>query len=167
MKLPKSLLPLSLTLLSAVLIVPVASAHHGHGAHHGHHHRVVVRPAPARSHYAFHHLPHTASFVVLAGVRYAVIDNYYYRRTGNHYVYVANPPTQVVTPAAPATPPQVVATATPETAAGDLPLGQVVDRLPAGATAVTIEGSTYQVASGQWFLPLADMQHYVVVSAPI
>ncbi|MDV5167798.1 hypothetical protein [Photobacterium rosenbergii] len=85
---------------------------HGHHHHHKHkhhkhkhkHHVVVVKPKPKKHkkvvvvhkypkhrHYHRSRLPEIATFAVIAGATYAIIDNHYYKRRGDNYEYVAKP----------------------------------------------------------------------------
>ncbi|MBY5946214.1 hypothetical protein KUW02_13245 [Photobacterium rosenbergii] len=108
---------MSMAVMSVGLTVPsVAEAKghkHGHHHHHKHkhhkhkhkHHVVVVKPKPKRHkkkvvvvhkypkhrHYHRSRLPEIATFAVIAGATYAIIDNHYYKRRGDNYEYVAKP----------------------------------------------------------------------------
>ncbi|MGR5143956.1 hypothetical protein ACQKPX_20085 [Photobacterium sp. DNB23_23_1] len=86
---------------------------HKHGHKHGHHHHkhkhhkkhvvvvkkkpkkhkkvVVVHKRPKHRHYHRSRLPEIATFAVIAGATYAIIDNHYYKRRGDDYEYVAKP----------------------------------------------------------------------------
>lgn len=74
--------------------------HHKHKHHHHHHyHRkkvVIVKERPRHHHHHYHHyhksrLPEVATFAVIAGITYAIIDNQYYKRRGDNYEYVVKP----------------------------------------------------------------------------
>lgn len=104
----------SLTIAALALTPLAASAgDHGHGHHHkdrGHHHKerghhysrdrvIVVKegyrhrgPAPRHRYYQRDNLAKIATFAVLAGVTYAIVDNVYYKQRGDRYEYVAQPP---------------------------------------------------------------------------
>ncbi|KHT57976.1 hypothetical protein C9J03_22845 [Photobacterium gaetbulicola] len=106
-----------MAVMSVGLTVPsVAEAKgHKHGHHHKHHkhkhykhkhhkhHVVVVKPRPPKKkvvvvhkpprHRYYHRsrLPEIATFAVIAGATYAIIDNHYYKRRGDNYEYVDKP----------------------------------------------------------------------------
>ncbi|TDR78953.1 hypothetical protein [Photobacterium lutimaris] len=78
--------------------------HHKHKHKHHKHHVVVVKKKPKRHkkvvvvhkypkhrHYHRSRLPEIATFAVIAGATYAIIDNHYYKRRGDGYEYVAKP----------------------------------------------------------------------------
>ncbi|MGR5063019.1 hypothetical protein [Photobacterium sp. DNB22_13_2] len=76
---------------------------HKHHKHHKHHvvvvkkkpkkHKkvVVVHKYPKHRHYHRSRLPEIATFAVIAGATYAIIDNHYYKRRGDGYEYVTKP----------------------------------------------------------------------------
>ncbi|AJR06111.1 hypothetical protein H744_1c1086 [Photobacterium gaetbulicola Gung47] len=108
---------MAMAVMSVGLTVPsVAEAKgHKHGHHHKHHkhkhykhkhhkhHVVVVKPRPPKKkvvvvhkpprHRYYHRsrLPEIATFAVIAGATYAIIDNHYYKRRGDNYEYVDKP----------------------------------------------------------------------------
>ncbi|MGR5065006.1 hypothetical protein [Photobacterium sp. DNB22_13_2] len=56
--------------------------------------KVVVvnkKPAPSHKHYQRNSLPKIATFAVISGVSYAIVDNFYYKRQGDSYIHVDNP----------------------------------------------------------------------------
>ncbi|MED5524787.1 hypothetical protein [Gallaecimonas pentaromativorans] len=55
----------------------------------GYHHR---GPAPRHRYYHRSDLAKIATFAVLAGVTYAIVDNVYYQQRGERYEYVSAPP---------------------------------------------------------------------------
>ena len=78
--------------------------HHPHKRHNHKHHVVVVKPKPKppkkvvvvrkpprHRYYHRSRLPEIATFAVIAGATYAVIDNHYYKRSGDRYEYVEKP----------------------------------------------------------------------------
>ncbi|KLV04251.1 hypothetical protein ABT56_15925 [Photobacterium aquae] len=69
---------------------------HKHHHHHHHHHHykkkvVVVHKEPRHHHYHRSRLPEIATFAIIAGATYAIIDNHYYKKRGDSYEYVAKP----------------------------------------------------------------------------
>ena len=69
---------------------------HKHKHHHHHYHKevVIVKERPRHHHHHHYHksrLPEIATFAVIAGVTYAIIDNQFYKRRGDNYEYVAKP----------------------------------------------------------------------------
>ncbi|MGF1688609.1 hypothetical protein L4C36_18305 [Photobacterium japonica] len=73
--------------------------HHKHKHHHKHHHhhhykkrhKHVVVVKERHHHYHKSRLPEIATFAIIAGATYAIIDNHYYKRRGENYEYVAKP----------------------------------------------------------------------------
>ncbi|WP_341503881.1 DUF6515 family protein [Gallaecimonas sp. GXIMD4217] len=112
--------------------------HYRHYRHHGHHYR-----------HSYHRslLPDLVTFVVLAGVTYAVIDGLYYRKRGDEYRYVERPP----------------AGSYNRVPSSGLPVGTLVSSVPAGAQSVVIDGTSYLVSGGTWYVPVQG-RGYVVVS---
>ena len=108
---------MSFAVISVGLTVPTEAEargyKHGHHKHHKHkhhkkhhkHHVVVVKKKPKRPkkkvvvvhkpprHRYYHRsrLPEIATFAVIAGATYAIIDNHYYKRRGDKYEYVDKP----------------------------------------------------------------------------
>ncbi|HIF9128913.1 TPA: hypothetical protein ACX6PG_001226 [Photobacterium damselae] len=66
-----------------------------HHRHHHRHHRDVVIVKPGRPYYKPWYyrssLPEMATFAVIAGVTYAIVDNMYYKRDGDRYIKVMKP----------------------------------------------------------------------------
>ncbi len=52
---------------------------------------IKKRQPPRHRHYRRNSLPRLATFAVIAGVSYAIIDNHYYKRQGDQYIYVESP----------------------------------------------------------------------------
>jgi hypothetical protein len=84
-------------------------------------------------------LPETAVFLAIAGITYAVVDGKYYKEGKDRYIYVERENLSRYRP------------------------GQIVKRLPEGATVVHKKRQQYFVSRGDWFLPL-DNGKYVVVA---
>ncbi len=65
-----------------------------------HHHTTYIsvsrgyRYPPYRGHYYYYHrdLVDIATFAVFAGITYAIINDAFYQKSGDRYVYVRNPP---------------------------------------------------------------------------
>ncbi|BAX54859.1 TPA: hypothetical protein ACX6QT_002386 [Photobacterium damselae] len=72
-------------------VIIVKPKHHRHH----HHHRDVVIVKPGRPYYKPWYyrssLPEIATFAVIAGVTYAIVDNMYYKRDGDRYIKVMRP----------------------------------------------------------------------------
>ncbi|WP_115717601.1 hypothetical protein [Gallaecimonas mangrovi] len=74
--------------------------HHDRHGPPPHHDRVIVvdrgfhhqGPPPRHRYYHRSDLANIATFAVLAGVTYAIIDNVYYRKSGDRYEYISKPP---------------------------------------------------------------------------
>lgn len=114
---------------------------------------VVVQPNyrpshKAPSHRSYHHsgLPATAAFLAIAGITYAIIDNAYYKQSGDQYIYVEQPPVSAS-----------------QQASSSLS-GQVVNVLPSGVVNVTVDGATYYVQGNDWYAPIAGTNKFVVVA---
>lgn len=58
---------------------------------HHHHNTVVVVQPPRNRYYHRSRLPEIATFAVIAGVSYAIVDNVFYKKSGERYDYVDNP----------------------------------------------------------------------------
>ncbi|WP_299794956.1 hypothetical protein [uncultured Shewanella sp.] len=115
------------------------------------HHRPVHNAPKVRS-YHHKHLPVTASFVVISGFSYAIVDNAYYRREGDQYIYIQQPPVSAQT------------TEQALTKKGDGTLtGSIVEVLPANTTTVTVNGVTFYVDGGDWYAPIAGTPNFVIV----
>ncbi len=122
---------------------------------------IVVKPGqvhrrPARLHYSAKGLRGLATFALLAGVTYAVVDNVFYRKQGDQYVYDANPPAGSYT-----------IMNTPDTSSS-YHIGSVVaaGALPMGARTVTVNGIVYREYEGSWFAPMAGANQFIVVTPP-
>ncbi|MEH6530133.1 MAG: hypothetical protein V7735_02170 [Photobacterium frigidiphilum] len=59
--------------------------------HHHHHNTVVVVQPPRNRYYHHSRLPEIATFAVIAGISYAIVDNVFYKKSGDRYDYVDNP----------------------------------------------------------------------------
>lgn len=136
---------------------------------------IVVKPAhrplkraPKHRSYHYRNLPRGATFVVIAGITYAVIDNLYYRRSRDTYVYVEQPPVSAVAEQS------TQSTATTETTAVNQSSseiveidtsnrGKIVDVLPEEVTVVTIDGATFYVKGTDWYAPIAGTNQFVIV----
>jgi hypothetical protein len=70
--------------------VVVVKAKHKKRRHH-HHNTVVVVQPPRNRYYHRSRLPEIATFAVIAGVSYAIVDNVFYKKSGERYDYVDNP----------------------------------------------------------------------------
>ncbi|MBC7000972.1 hypothetical protein BIZ37_00270 [Photobacterium sp. BZF1] len=112
---------IAVIIATAGITVPNVAEAKGHKHHHHHHHHkhkhhkhkhkhkhhvvvvkkkppkkkhkkvVVVHKYPKHRHYHRSRLPEIATFAVIAGATYAIIDNHYYKRRGDNYEYVAKP----------------------------------------------------------------------------
>ncbi|MGL6260036.1 DUF6515 family protein [Vibrio sp. WXL103] len=111
-----------------------------------------VKKVPVHRSYHRKSLPKTATFVVIAGISYAVINNAYYKRSNDTYVYVEQPP--VSAPAQATTSSMSVNTSNH---------GKIVDVLPANVTTVTVEGATFYVLGSDWYAPIAGTNQFVIV----
>ncbi|MFI3246577.1 MAG: hypothetical protein R3Y10_08860 [Ferrimonas sp.] len=125
-----------------------------------HHRHIVVRPGqfyrpPARLRYPAKGIQNIATFALLAGVTYAVIDNVFYRQVGNEYVYEGNPPAgnYTVLPSTQATPSYKV--------------GEIVAAPPASARTIVVDGISYREYDGHWFAPMGGSSQFAVVNPPI
>lgn len=117
---------------------------------------VVVKPiyrpvykAPVHRNYHYHKVPRTATYLVIAGITYAVIDNAYYKRSGDQYIYVEQPP--------------VSAQQNVNLARTNDVAGKIVDVLPSEAVSVTVNGSTFYVQGSDWYAPIAGTNQFVIV----
>lgn len=122
---------------------------------------VVVKPiyrpiykAPMNRRYYYNKMPRRASYIVLAGISYAIIDNIYYKRSGNQYVYVEQPPVTTVTK-------EVTTVTTTQSPAPKI--GTIVDLLPDDTVPVSVSGSTFYVKQSEWYAPIAGTNRFVVV----
>lgn len=59
--------------------------------HHHHHNTVVVVQPPRNRYYHRSRLPEIATFAVIAGISYAIVDNVFYKKSGDRYDYVDSP----------------------------------------------------------------------------
>ncbi|MGF1878629.1 hypothetical protein L4D77_25525 [Photobacterium frigidiphilum] len=58
---------------------------------HHHHNTVVVVQPPRNRYYHRSRLPEIATFAVIAGISYAIVDNVFYKKSGDRYDYVDSP----------------------------------------------------------------------------
>ncbi len=149
--------------LVMISMVAPSFAKQAPGQAHGHEHKpqqpkpvVVVKPNhrpshKAPSHRSYHHsgLPSTAAFLAIAGITYAIIDNAYYKQSGDQYIYVEQP--------------LVTASQQVSTTSSGLS-GQVVNTLPIGVVTVTVDGATYYVRGDNWYAPIAGTNKFVIVA---
>ncbi|MGR5131751.1 hypothetical protein [Vibrio alfacsensis] len=117
---------------------------------------VVVKPvyrpvhkAPAHRVYHYHKIPRRATYLVIAGITYAVIDNAYYKRSGDQYIYVQQPP--------------VAAQQDVKMVSTNDMTGRIVDVLPKDAVTVTVNGATFYVQGSDWYAPIAGTNQFVIV----
>ncbi|UIP30174.1 hypothetical protein [Photobacterium sp. TLY01] len=61
--------------------------HHRKPVRHYHHHDVVVIKERPRREYHRTNLPELVTFAVVSGITYAIIDNAFYKKSGDNYVY--------------------------------------------------------------------------------
>lgn len=121
-------------------------------------HRPMHHPGhPPRFHR--HSLPIDATFALIAGVTYAIIDNAYYQKNGETYEYVEQPPVTAETTTVKTT--TVKTTTTRQSAISP---GKVVDGIPANTTVVTVNGATYYVDGAVWYAPISGTNQFVVVA---
>ncbi len=132
------------------------------------------RYPPYRGHYYFYHrdLVNIATFAVFAGITYAIINDAYYKKSGDRYVYVENPPAgnyTIIDSNDLALTSSGTASSASSTAASASPYtkGQIIDTLPSTKKTVVVNGQTYFQYQNTWFLPLRDQRKYVVVEPPI
>lgn len=80
--------------LAAPSMAEAKGHHHHKKKHHKHkhcHHVVVVKKKQRHDHYHRSRLPEIATFAVIAGATYAIINNAYYKQRGDNYEYVDKP----------------------------------------------------------------------------
>ncbi len=116
-------------------------------------HKPVSR-APTHRSYHYKSLPKNAAFAVIAGISYAVIDNAYYKRSSDTYVYVEQPPVTVVEQTT-----VIEAPATSSTSS----YGSIVDFLPDQVTTVTVNGATFYVDGSDWYAPISGTNQFVTI----
>lgn len=80
-----------------VIVVKHKKHKHKHKYKHKHKHHhvnqvIVVHQPPRKQHFHHSSLPEIATFAVIAGVSYAIIDNGFYKKSGERYEYVEKPP---------------------------------------------------------------------------
>ncbi|MDX1304364.1 hypothetical protein [Photobacterium sp.] len=63
--------------------------HHHHDDHHYSQNVVVVNQP--QHHYHRSRLPEIATFAVIAGASYAIVENVFYKKSGDNYVYAERP----------------------------------------------------------------------------
>lgn len=134
---------------------------------------VVIKPGfrpihKAPVHRVYHHkkMPRSAEIIIIAGITYAVLDNLYYRRERDRYVFVEQPP--VAAPVITTVPTSndvatIPAETTPAASQSLVSKGDIVDLLPNDATTVTINGVTFYVDGEDWYAPIAGTSKFVVV----
>ncbi len=125
-------------------VIVVKPSHPSHNHRPSYNHRPSHKAPPHRS-YRRSALPATAAFAIFAGVTYAIIDNAYYKQSGDQYIYVEQPP----------------AASTQQNSSQS---GQVVDVLPRGVSTVTVDGTKYYVLGNDWYAPIAGTSKFVVVA---
>jgi hypothetical protein len=147
--------------IALVLMSMVAPSFAKQAPGQGHDHQppskvVVVKPDhrpshKAPSHRSYHHsgLPSTAAILAIAGITYAIIDNAYYKQSGDQYIYVEQPP---------------VSSSQQVNSVSSSLSGQVVNTLPSGVVRVTVDGATYYVRGNDWYAPIAGTSKFVVVA---
>ncbi len=111
-------------------------------------HSMKHRQPPIHHVYERASLPSAASLLLISGITYAVIDGLYYQRHNDKYVYVENPP---------------VATQQKTVVSNSGMTGTVINALPAGSKAVTVNGVLYYVYGSTWYAPIASSHSFVVV----
>ncbi|WP_234497696.1 hypothetical protein [Vibrio maritimus] len=115
-----------------------------------------VQKAPVHRSFHYRKLPKGATFVLIAGISYAVIDNAYYKRSNDTYIYVEQPPVS--------TQPQIQAGVSSESQSTVTGMqGKVVQLVPENATTVTVDGATFYVDGGDWYAPIAGTSQFVIV----
>ncbi len=129
-------------------VVVVKPSHPSHNHKPAHNHRPSYKAPPHRS-YRRSALPATAAFAIFAGVTYAIIDNAYYKQSGDQYIYVEQPPVSSSQ--------QISSSQT----------GQVVDGLPSGVSTVTVNGTKYYVRGNNWYAPIAGSNKFVIVEPQV
>jgi len=112
-----------------------------------------VRHAPKIRSYHHKHLPASASYLVIAGISYAIVDNAYYKRNGDQYIYIQQLPVSVET---------TTGQAPPLNNSGAVS-GAIVETLPANTTTVTVNGVTFYVDGRDWYAPIAGTPRFVIV----
>ncbi len=145
------------------------------------HHTTYIRVSsgyrypPYRGHYYYNHrdLVDIATFAIFAGITYAIVNDAYYKKSGDRYVYVQSPPAGnytiidsddvVLSSYSSAT-----GTSNSNTISNSAyKLGQIVDSLPSTKKSVVVNGQTYFQYQDTWFLPLRDERKFVVVESPL
>lgn len=125
---------------------------------------VVIKPVPRHRSYHRNYLPAAATFAVIAGITYAIVDNNYYKQSGDTYVYIEQPP--AVTNTTVVTAPNNSTTVVTNTNTV-LPLGSIISTLPAGAQTVTIGQGVFYVSQGQWYARITGQNQFVVVAPQV
>lgn len=138
-----------------------------------HHHTTYInvrrgyRYPPYGGHYYYYHsdLVDIATFAIFAGITYAIIQNAYYKKDGDRYVYVQSPPEGNYT----VIDSSDVVLSSNSNAVANSPYkkGDVVDTLPSTKKTVVVNGQTYFQYQNTWFLPLRNERKYVVVESPL
>ncbi len=144
-----------------------------------HHHSTYIsvsagyRYPPYRGHYYFYHrdLVNIATFAVFAGITYAIVNDAYYQKSGDRYVYVQNPPagnyTIINSNDLALTTSGSSGSTNSNVASSPYTKGEIVDTLPSTKKTVVVNGQTYFQYQNTWFLPLRDQRKYVVVEPPL
>ncbi|MGR5556769.1 DUF6515 family protein [Vibrio fortis] len=153
----------TLILVTAGLIFPLSATAKPHPVYKPSKKIVVVKPVyrpikkvPKHRSYYYYKMPKHTSYIVLAGISYAVIDNVYYKRSGDQYIYIENPP---VTSSSTS----ITTTTTTTSSSSNSDVGSLVDKLPSGTTTVTIDDATFYVTGGDWYAPIAGSKQFVIV----
>jgi hypothetical protein len=115
--------------------------------HKPHHRPVVIVHKPSHRSYHRNNLPRTATFIMVAGISYALINNAYYKNNNDTYEYVEPP-----------------IAATLQNSANQ---GTVVNTIPQDAQTVVVNGTTYYVDNSDWYAPIAASNLFVIVAPQV
>ncbi|MDN2482657.1 hypothetical protein ACPV5L_15505 [Vibrio astriarenae] len=115
-----------------------------------------VKKAPVHRSYHYKKVPAGATFVLIAGISYAVINNAYYKRSSDTYVYVEQPPVSASTT-------QTTTVTNTAPAIDTSNHGKIVDVLPSNVTTVTVDGATFYVQGSDWYAPIAGTNQFVII----
>ncbi len=146
-----------------------------------HHHTTYInvhsgyRYPPYRGHYYYYHrdLVDIATFAIFAGITYAIVNDAYYQKSGDRYVYVQSPPagnyTIIDSDDVVLTSSSSINNSSSSDAVSisNYKKGDIVDSLPSDKKTVVVNGQTYFQYQNAWFLPLRDERKYVVVESPL
>lgn len=153
-------------LVASGLIAPMSAIAKSHPTYKPSKKVVVVKPiyrpikkVPKHRYYYSYKMPKHTSYIILAGISYAVIDNVYYKRSGDQYIYVENPPvtsssTRITTS---------TTTTTSSSSHSSAKVGSLVNKLPSNTTTVTIDDATFYVKDRDWYAPIAGSNQFVIV----